>query len=71
MTTGDPAGCTTSCLVNETGLSQGCASCFGALLQCAIDNCIGQCLDPGSAACATCTEQQCLGAFSTCSGYQG
>ncbi len=67
----DPGGCTTDCLISQTGLTAGCAGCFGDLLQCAIDSCLLQCVDPASPGCAACTEEACLGPFSACSGYQG
>jgi hypothetical protein len=52
----------------ETGLSEGCAACFGGAVACTIANCIGQCLDAASAACAECRALNCNDDFRACAG---
>lgn len=51
---GDPDG-TTNCLVENSGISEACASCYGAATGCVLNNCIGECATaPDSEACNDC-----------------
>jgi hypothetical protein len=51
---GDPAA-TAQCLVDDTGVSAECASCYGAVTGCILVNCIGECaLNPDSQECEDC-----------------
>ena len=66
---GEPPGCATTCIVDETGLSEACAGCFGAMINCAMENCIGQCMEnPESEECMQCVEDSCMADFADCSG---
>lgn len=61
--------CVSDCLVSQTGLSQGCADCFGALSGCIVSNCLNSCFDPTSPECLECIEAAgCASGFETCSG---
>ena len=65
----DPAGCIAAGLADDTGLSDGCAGCFGVQTACAIDVCFDECvLGGGGDACGECVELLCGEAFVTCSG---
>jgi hypothetical protein len=51
---GDPVE-TAACLVEDTGVSAACASCYGASVGCILVNCIGECgVAPDSQECADC-----------------
>lgn len=57
------------CILAQTGLSEACATCSNAYLNCNIMLCLTPCLgDPGGAKCLACREQQCDPGFFTCSG---
>ena len=58
----------TSCLANGTGLSAGCVDCFVDIVDCTITQCVGQCIDPSSQACADCRANNCGPAFESCAG---
>lgn len=62
--------CVSDCLVTQTGLSQGCADCFGALSGCTVSNCFSECsINPSSPECLACLEAAgCTSDFGTCSG---
>ena len=65
------ADCAKKCVVKDTGLSDGCATCYAETIACATKNCFAQCAaDPGAAACVTCRMTNCDPAFDTCSGLQ-
>ncbi len=60
---------TKDCIKTGTGLSDGCVTCFDAIVQCVVMKCLAQCAsDPNSAACNTCRDTNCNPAFVTCSG---
>jgi len=65
--------CVTDCMRDDVGLSMGCATCFGGAGQCALDNCVGDCLlDPRGAACTDCRRMAgCIDDYETCSGLPG
>jgi hypothetical protein len=61
--------CLEGCLRDETALSEGCIQCLASYAECAIANCLGECLsDPAGAACTACRAASCDPAFETCSG---
>lgn len=63
----DPA--TKNCVIKDTGLSDACATCFGAEIKCAATKCMTQCIsDSNSQQCKDCRAQNCDPAFTTCSG---
>ncbi len=64
----DVAGCSTTCIQDATGLSGGCAQCFGGVVDCTVKNCMLKCMDPNSAACAECRATNCGPAFEECAG---
>lgn len=58
-----------ACVVRETGLSNGCATCFGENARCALDRCLVQCAFSSPEACQRCrVAQGCTEAFETCAG---
>mmetsp|Transcript_39477 Transcript_39477/g.77656 ORF Transcript_39477/g.77656 Transcript_39477/m.77656 type:complete len:253 (+) Transcript_39477:54-812(+) len=60
---------TAQCLSSATGLSSGCAECFGQDAHCCAVNCIKQCLTaPTSPACLQCQVDNCQPALLTCAG---
>ncbi len=65
---GNQAQCIGDCYGDELGLTNGCADCFGASGQCAIDNCSSTCAaDSQSSGCLSCLENAgCTAAFDTC-----
>jgi hypothetical protein len=71
----DPGACSMTCVVEATGLSQGCSGCFVQTIVCTIDNCVGACaVDPTSEDCGKCqsgdneNEVNCIAEFYACSG---
>lgn len=63
------APATKDCIVQKTGLSDGCAQCFADSASCIIKNCAAQCmLDPNSPTCVDCRASKCDPAFEVCSG---
>jgi len=68
----DIGACTVEGLMDETGLSAGCAGCYGGQVVCVFENCIAQCaVAPDSSECQTCQADNCLQAFEECSGIGG
>ncbi len=67
---GQPPSCATPCVAEKTGLSEACAACYGAIINCSISNCVGPCAaDPGGDDCTTCqVENGCVELLETCSG---
>ncbi len=63
--------CTTSCVQTETGVTPGCARCFGETLTCVRDYCAVQCAGGGPMdLCLECQrEKGCLDIFVNCSGF--
>ncbi len=68
---GDGAA-TSMCLQEDTGLSEGCADCFGDYTTCLLANCIGQCLPPNqnSEPCMMCLTDNCAPGFEDCAGVE-
>ena len=66
----DVAECVATCAVAGTGLSSGCASCYGELSQCLADSCTAECFGPeaNSSACNGCADTYCGVAFGVCAG---
>ncbi|MBI5532466.1 MAG: hypothetical protein HY898_07115 [Deltaproteobacteria bacterium] len=63
----DPA--TKNCIIQQTGISDACATCFGAEIKCAASKCMVQCIaDSNSQPCKDCRAQNCDPAFTVCSG---
>ena len=62
-------GCNT-CLEGTTGLSTTCTDCFAEITVCTVMNCVGQCLDATSEACAQCRADNCNAAFVECAGVE-
>jgi|GEM_PF-3013977 len=60
--------CIGACISKETGLSEGCTGCYGALTVCATSLCLSLCAAvPGSQECADCSLTNC-GFFDDCTG---
>ena len=69
---GEPGPCTAGCIETHAGLTSGCAGCYGALLDCTVQNCLADCASaPDGSACQACRETHCSSAFTTCSGLEG
>ncbi|MBU1430393.1 hypothetical protein KKF91_07530 [Myxococcota bacterium] len=66
----DVPSCVQTCVVDDVRLSEGCASCYGDLILCALDQCAEACgADINSAGCLTCLgESSCAETFTGCSG---
>lgn len=64
----DKTSCVQTCVVKDLKISQGCALCFGKAADCTFQKCVPACIQPSSAACVTCRDQNCQPAFITCSG---
>lgn len=62
------ATCATMCVQMKSGLSMGCATCWGGVIQCDIQHCLGECLAPDSQTCRDCNTQFCDQDFRACSG---
>jgi len=63
-----PGTCAGACVATATGLSAACANCFGGAVACTIANCIAQCIDAASQACADCRAANCNEDFRACAG---
>jgi hypothetical protein len=65
----DPEACSVACIVDK-GVTEGCATCYAATVNCSIENCFAECAaNPASAGCSTCqVESGCRAAFDSCSG---
>jgi hypothetical protein len=60
---------TKDCIIQGTGLSDGCAECYANVVDCVVANCITECLaDPNGQPCSDCRKTNCDPAFETCSG---
>ncbi len=65
---GAPAGCTSACLIDMSGLSEGCAECYDPFFTCFLDHCLEVCLT-GDAGCDSCLETNgCSPDFFACAG---
>jgi hypothetical protein len=64
----NPVECSNSCIVENTGLTQDCANCYTQANVCVTNLCLPACLNPQSAACISCVEDNCLGIFNDCAG---
>ena len=63
------AVCAEPCIKEGTGLSAGCAGCWGLGLSCGVSMCLELCAaDAGNDACKGCMEENCSLAFETCAG---
>ncbi len=67
---GQPASCGAGCVGDAIGVSDGCAACFGDILDCTLRRCALVCLDATSAPCVDCQAQHCLPDFTQCSGLE-
>jgi hypothetical protein len=67
----DPDACTHACIVDATGLSDGCTGCYVDGLNCVVDNCLVECAaDPSSIECNDCMMTSCSADFLLCSGLE-
>ena len=64
----EPWSCSNSCIVDATGLSDGCSACYSDSVICTVDNCLALCMDPSNPGCNPCREEHCMPAFWECSG---
>lgn len=65
----DVQACLVECIIDDSGFSQGCATCFALTIMCTLDNCLTECMaDPTSDDCAACQEENCMPDFMECSG---
>ena len=56
------------CIKKETGLSDGCVTCFADLLSCTFAKCIADCMGGQTPKCDACLAKNCNASFTTCSG---
>jgi len=64
----DPTA-TSTCLTESTGISMGCATCYGELISCMFNNCAPPvCEGQETPACNACLTANCMTAFKACSG---
>ena len=67
----DPAGVLVApCLVQNTGVSPACASCYGTAVRCIVENCLHLCATaPDSQECEDCSvESGCIARLDECTG---
>ncbi len=65
----DPGSCAGTCVVEATGLSEGCAGCYAGVVVCSIQNCLAPCAaDPTSEACTSCQAENCIDDYTACTG---
>ncbi len=71
MVADDIIECATPCVVEETGLSEGCSGCYVGIIVCTIEKCISDCItDSTSAECVACQmDKGCLPDFYQCTGF--
>ena len=62
--------CANPCVIEDTGLTEGCAGCYTGIIGCTFVYCLADCAaDPDSEACGTCqTENGCYVTFYECTG---
>jgi hypothetical protein len=66
---GSDPECNAKCMGMTLGLSNECAKCWGAQIDCVAKNCLTQCIAGADAPeCQTCTAQLCSPALHACSG---
>jgi len=65
---GQGVPCWSKCVQDSTGLSAGCSTCFGEVIQCTVDKCMIQCIVPDSPGCADCRAKNCGPSFEACAG---
>ena len=54
----DVGACSVACLVDATGLSSECSTCYAGMVNCSKDNCLAKCLaDPSKIGRASCRER--------------
>ena len=60
-------------MAGKTGLSEGCADCYGQYTACYIDNCLSECVsNPTSIDCQICViDNGCESDYVTCAGTPG
>merc|ERR1712225_130883 len=60
---------TAKCIASTSGVTEGCANCFGQVAQCTLKNCAVKCLvDPTAPACVACGHKYCDELGKTCTG---
>jgi len=63
------SSCVATCLeAKDPPLTSACATCWGTVVSCGAQHCASECTGGQSAACTTCTDQNCTPAFNTCAG---
>ena len=60
--------CVVKCVHERVGLSTPCATCWAEEGSCTLNRCLQPCLNPGSQACAACSEKECFPDCVKCSG---
>ena len=67
-----PGDCAVQCMTEQRGikLSSGCASCYGGIVLCTIENCLPQCINDSQApGCKACQDSfDCNTKFYACTG---
>ena len=61
--------CIAQCLVDQTGLSEGCSACYGFIGACAAAECLTECSkDSAGAPCRDCVDLHCTDTYDDCTG---
>jgi len=66
----DPVACSMPCVIENTGISEGCAGCYAEMIYCSIVHCVLQCAsNPDAEPCIQCQDKNnCYDDFYYCSG---
>jgi len=69
---GKEASCAANCIVAQLDMSNECAACYGAFVNCTIKQCLSECVvDPDSDECHQCqVDSGCRSTFDACSGLE-
>jgi hypothetical protein len=68
----DASLCSSRCVLENTGVTAGCSTCYADTVVCSIENCLAPCAaDPTSSACGSCQLGFCIDDFNFCSGLSG
>jgi len=69
LSTSEPALCNQDCMSENSGLTEGCSTCWTYLLTCAYSTCRSQCVDdPDQVNCSRCIEMNCVTEYEVCAG---
>jgi hypothetical protein len=61
--------CAAECFADNVDTSEQCSSCFGEVLECALDVCSDECADGMNEECQMCSDNFCGEEFEECAGF--